>query len=165
MRRKLAICALLVSMAVAIPAAGAPGVDLHWLWDDRCAECHGHAGDFARKFLTASSGELHGRHYVHDLRQFLYNHYLSGNEVDAVYSMLLAQAESQARFRDECSECHDTAANFVRGSLELRDGVLCSRNSGCQVRDFLGHHRGLNAADADFYMHLLTRVANEVFRP
>ena len=154
-----------VTAVLATPAIGAPGIDLHWLWDDRCAECHGHAGDFARKFLRVSGGRLQGRHHVDDLYGFLHNHYLAGNEVDSVYNMLLAQANSQARFKVECAGCHDTAAAFVRNALELRNGVLYSRNSGRSVRDFLNHHRGLTPGGAAFFTGLLTRVAGEVYRP
>jgi hypothetical protein len=82
-----------------MPAPRASDIDLHWLWDDRCAACHGHAGDFTRKFLNVSGGELQGPHHVNDLRRFLHNHYLAGNEVEAIYNMLLAQAINQARFK------------------------------------------------------------------
>jgi hypothetical protein len=156
---------VLVAAVLAMSAVRASGIDLHWLWDDRCAACHGHAGDFSRKFLSVSSGELQGPHHVHDLRRFLHNHYLAGNEVDAVYNMLLAQANNQARFKNECASCHDTAAMFVRHSLELRDGVLYSRNSGRPVIRFLNHHMELNPDDVEFFINLLTRVAHEVYRP
>ncbi|MEA2079274.1 MAG: hypothetical protein U9P00_05340 [Pseudomonadota bacterium] len=165
MRVNLRISIVFVTAVLATPAAGASGMDLHWLWDDRCEPCHGHAGDFARKFLSVSGGELQGQHHANDLRRFLHNHYLAGREVDAVYNMLLAQANSQARFKDECASCHDTAAKYVRNSLELRDGVLYSRNSGHPVRRFLDHHRELNPDDVEFFINLLTRVAHEVYRP
>lgn len=165
MRIIVSVGVMWLMAVLATPAGGAPGIDLHWLWDDRCAECHGHAGDFARKFLRVSGGRLQGRHHVDDLYGFLHNHYLAGNEVDSVYKMLFAQASNQARFKDECSSCHDTAAGLVRNTLELRDGVLCSRNSGRPVGDFLNHHRGLTPEDAGFFTNLLTRVAREVYRP
>jgi hypothetical protein len=79
--------------------------------------------------------------------------------------MLFAQANNQARFKDECSSCHDTAAEFVRNSLELRDGVLYSRNTGRPVRRLLDHHRALNRDDVEFFIILLRRVAHEVYRP
>lgn len=165
MRVRLIPGILLLGTVLVMPAVDASGMDLHWLWDDRCAGCHGHAGDFARKFLSVSGGELHGRHHEHDLRRFLHNHYLAGNEVDGVYNMLLAQANNQTRFREECGRCHNTAAGFVRDSLELRDGVLYSRASGHPVHSFLEHHRNLEPSDVDFFMDLLTRVAREVYRP
>jgi hypothetical protein len=150
---------------LANPAVGASGLDLHWLWEDRCAGCHGHAGDFARNSLGVSNGELLGRHYVHDLRRFLHNHYLAGNEVDAVYAMLYAQASSQTRFRDECSSCHENAATFVRNALLLRDGALYSRASGQPVREVLVRHRNLKPGDVDFFAKTLVRVAREIYRP
>ncbi len=165
MRIRLKLSIVLFATVLATPAAAASGLDLHWLWDDRCADCHGHSGDFARRFLSVTGGELQGRHHVHDLRQFMHNHYLAGNEVDAVLNMLLAQANNPARFKGECAACHDTAAVFVRNSLELRDGVLYSRDSGRPARDFLVHHRQLNSDDASFFVNLLTRVAHEVYRP
>jgi len=165
MRGGLGLRIMFVLAALVVPSARAAGIDLHWLWDDRCADCHGHAGDFARRFLSVSEGRLQGWHHVNDLRRFLHNHYLSANEVDAVYAMLLAQAASQARFRQECAHCHDSAAGLVRTSLELRDGILISRRSGRPVRGFLEHHRGLKSDDVDFFVKLLTRVSNEIYRP
>ena len=38
----LLVCALGAAAAVS-------GADLHRLWDDRCQQCHGHAGEFARE--------------------------------------------------------------------------------------------------------------------
>ena len=165
MRMKLIASSVLVTALLVIPTLRASGIDLHWLWHDRCAACHGHSADFARKFLRVSSGELQGWHHVHDLRRFLYTHYLAGHEVDAVYNMLLAQVNNQARFKGECVSCHDTAATFVRNSLELRDGVLYSRNTGRPVRRFLEHHRELNSDDVEFFINALTRVAQEIYRP
>ena len=141
------------------------GIDLHWLWDDRCSACHGHAGDFAREFLSVSDNRLQGRHHVDDFILFLQNHYLAGHEVDAIYNMLLAQVSTQARFRSECSNCHGTAAEFVRNSLDLRNGVLYCRVGNCQVRTFLNNHRGLDPEDVEFFVNVLTRVAHEVYRP
>ncbi len=161
---KLTTSAMLAVAVLMAPAAGAAGIDLHRMWDDRCAGCHGHAGDFARK-LTVSDGELQGRHHVHDLRLFLRNHYPADSEVDAVYNMLLAQASNEAKFRSECSACHGTAAEFVRSALELRDGVLHARASGRPVLQFLSEHRQLGAADVQAFAQLLTRVAGEVYRP
>ncbi len=155
----------LVAVVLVMPIASASGVDLHWLWDDRCAECHGHSGDFARKFLRVSGGELQGAHHKRDLRRFLDNHYLASEEVDAVYAMLLAQSDSPARFRDECVSCHGTAAGFVRASLEFREGLLYGRGSGRLVSGFLEQHRKLKPEDAQYFTDLLTRVAREVYRP
>jgi hypothetical protein len=157
-------CLLAMTLLVSFRVL-ASGTDLHRLWDDRCAICHGHAGEFAREYLSLSAGSLQGRHHVDDLRRFLNSHYLAGREVDAVYDMLFAQVQTQARFRNECSGCHATAARFVREALLLDDGLLYSRTSGRPVRGFLEHHRNLEPDDIVFYTRLLTRVAGEVYRP
>lgn len=164
MNPKVKVSLALLATALANPAEPSAR-DLHRLWDDRCAACHGHSGDFSRKFLRVSDGELQGWHHVHALRQFLANHYVSDNEVDAVYDMLLAQAKSPPRFKNECSECHDSAANFVRHSMEFSTGVLVSRKTGRPVREFLGYHMKLSPDDVRFFADLLTRVANEIYRP
>jgi hypothetical protein len=164
MRANVKASFVLVTAMLVPSAVGAGGIDLHRLWDDRCVECHGHAGDFARTFLSVSNGELQGRHHIHDLRRFMRNHYLADREVDAVYKMLLAQVSSPARFKDECGSCHKTAAEFVRSSLELRDGVLYSRKSGRPI-NLLDHHKDLGPDDVEFFEKLLTRVAHEVYRP
>ena len=148
--------------------AGMPAsadTDLHWLWDDRCAECHGHSGDFAREFLSVSGDELQGGHHTDDLKLFLHNHYLSGRLVDEIYNMLLAQANSSSRFRDECSGCHQNAADFVRDKLIDDDSILKVRKTGRRVSEFLHQHRRLSDEDAIFYTELLRRVANEVDLP
>ena len=155
---------LIVTLLIS-PVASADGVDLHALWDSRCAQCHGHAGEFSRKFLTVSESRLQGRHHVDDLLKFMHNHYLSESEVGAVYNMLLAQTSTPPRFSKECSQCHGTAANLVRNSIELRYGVIFSRKSGHPIRNFLNKHMGLSADDVEFYDQLLTRLAQEIYRP
>src|SRR5690606_5350098 len=85
-------------LARALPAADA--VDLHRLWDGRCAECHGHSAEFARSLLTVNEGRLAGRHHRDDLATFLHNHYLAGSHVDEVYAMLLAQVVTPPRFAE-----------------------------------------------------------------
>lgn len=164
-RASLKICILWFATVLLTPAVEAAGIDLHRMWDDRCYDCHGHSAEFARKFLSVSNGELQGRHHVQDLRQFMHNHYVADSEVEAVYTMLYAQVSNQARFKDDCSRCHQTAAVFARRSLEFREGVLYGRKSGLPVRRFLDTHRGLDPDEVDFFTKLLTRVANEVYRP
>lgn len=165
MRANLKSCILWIATMLLTPATEAAGIDLHLMWDDRCFVCHGHSAEFARRFLSVSNGELQGRHHVHDLRRFMHNHYVTDNDVDAVYNMLLQQASTQARFKDNCSRCHDTAAVFARRSLELRNGGLYGRKSGLPVRRFLDNHGALDAEEVDFFTKLLTRVAHEVYRP
>jgi hypothetical protein len=161
----LAIGIVSVSMVLLARETGASDIDLHWLWDNRCADCHGHAGEFSRQFMNVDGNELQGRHHVHDLRRFMGNHYLSEEEVDAVYQMLFSLATSPGKYRKECNSCHDIAAEFVRSKLVLRDGTLYGRGTGRPVHEFLEVHRGLEPEDVDFYMELLTRVAGEVYRP
>ena len=163
-RLNLIVNVILAAVVLVTPVAEASGLDLHWLWHNRCEECHGHSADFARNFLDVSNGKLLGRHYVNDLRLFLNNHYLAGSDVDAVYDMLLAQVSTPPRFKAECSSCHDIAAQFARDNLEFFDGVLVSNVSKLPVRDFLNSHRYVETDSVDFYMALLTRIVQEIYR-
>lgn len=44
--------ALMVLLVFASLSSSAPAeVDLHDYWDQRCSYCHGHSGEFARRFL------------------------------------------------------------------------------------------------------------------
>ncbi len=165
MRRGVFTAAVLMAALLLTAKAGATGIDLHWLWDDRCAECHGHSAEFARKFLQVTNDRLEGRHPVRDFRLFLRNHYLSASEVDAVYEMLLAQVRTAPRFKHECSNCHGQASTFVRRTMLLQKGVLLSRGSKQSIRQFMDGHRGLSPDDVEFFVNLLTRVAGEVYRP
>ena len=141
------------------------GPDLHKLWHNKCASCHGHSAEFSRKFLRVSEGKLIGPLHADNLKLFLFNHYPSGKEVDGIYNMLLAQASTQPRFQQECSDCHGIASEFVRESLILRDGELLSRKLQSSTSSFLGSHRGLSAEDVEFFVEQLTRIANEIYRP
>jgi len=146
--------------------AYAAGVDLHALWDDRCMQCHGHSADFARRHLqVGGDGTLRGSHADRDLRLFLANHHLPESEVDAVYDMLKAQAVTPPRFREECAGCHGPASELARESLGVDGDVVRLSGSGETLRAFMGRHRGLSEADADFFTDVLSRVAREVHRP
>ena len=157
--------AVLIGVLLLTARAGATGIDLHWMWDNRCAECHGHSAEFARKFLQVKNDRLQGRHHVENFRLFLRNHYVSTNEADAVYEMLLAQVRTEPRFKHECSNCHGQASTFVRRTMLLQNGVLISRESKQPISRFMDGHRGLQADDIEFFVNLLTRVAGEVYRP
>ena len=152
----------MVTAGILSPASADSGIDLHWLWDDRCTSCHGHSSDFAHKFLTASGNRLQGKHHVDDLPVFLRNHYLTDQLADEVYAMLLAQLIYPPRFKNECSSCHGSAAGFVREKLLLQNEELTIRNTATNVNEFLKKHRRLNDKDVGFYLMLLTRVAKEV---
>ena len=140
-------------------------IDLHALWDDRCAECHGHSADFARRFLQISNGRLQGRHHVDNLQLFISRHYSTPAHAAAIYAMLQAQAATPPLFRQHCSRCHDSAASLVRSTAILRDGVLLSNHSGQPMHQFLSEHRNLSAQEIDFYHRLLTRIATETGQP
>ena len=159
------IGAVLVTVLLSTGNGRASGIDLHWLWDNQCAECHGHSGEFARKFLKVADGQLQGSHHVRGLRLFMRNHYTQNNEVDAVYEMLLAQASAKPRFKEECGNCHGSAAAFVRDTAILQHEVLLSRKSGQPIHEFLQQHRQLEADDVVFFTSLLNRMAREVYRP
>ena len=143
----------------------ASGPDLHRLWHKKCATCHGHSADFSRAFLKVIDGELQGRLHVNNFRLFLHNHYLAGKEVDSIYAMLLAEASTKPRFKQECSTCHKTAVEFVRESITIRDGILYSSKLETPVRDYLVSHRDLKEEDVEFFMKQLSRLAHEVYRP
>lgn len=149
-----------------LPGTGdARDLDLHALWDNRCAECHGHSAEFARKYLKPADGLLQGRHHIKDLRLFLENHYSPKEQVDAIYQMLLAQTGTPPRFREECRSCHGKASDFVRSSISLKENKLIIRESGVYVEHFMQRHRGLTQEDIQFYMALFTRLAREIYRP
>jgi len=141
----------------------ATATDIHWLWDDRCAECHGHSAEFARKFLRISENRLQGQHEFRDLRLFLGNHYTPRHNVTAIYDMLLAQSKTPPRYRDECRACHGGAAAFIRAAIVLHDGALLSRATNQPINAFMQSHRGLEADDIEFFVELLNRVAAEVY--
>ena len=154
---------LLTASSTKVEAAEVKTPDLHKLWDNKCSTCHGHSAEFSREFLKVVDGQLKGRLFENNLRLFLHNHYLAGKEVDSIYAMLLAQINTVPRFKQECSGCHQSAANFVRKALILKDTVLYSNKLEIPVNNFLITHRGLNDEDIGFFVKQLTRVANEVY--
>lgn len=147
-----------------LPAASGGAADLHHFWEQTCGDCHGHAADWARRFLTVQDGKLQGRHHKDDLLVFLQHHYLPQDLVQPMYGMLLAQASTGPRFRERCGRCHESAVELARTSLVVRDGVLQGRQSGRPVAEFLPRHAklGLTAEDVAFFTDVLTRVEREV---
>jgi mono/diheme cytochrome c family protein len=156
---------LLLPQTLAATEKKPTGPDLHKFWDRNCSECHSHSGDFARTFLKVVDGKLQGPLHKESFQLFLHNHYLVKNQESAIYDMLLAETETPPRFKDECSSCHNRAAEFVRTSLVLKDGELHSKKDDSKTGDFLQSHQDLKSDDVAFFMTLLTRVANEVYRP
>ena len=163
-KRLLAPLAVSVCAAAA-PAAAADTFDLHWFWDQRCAECHGHSARFARTALAVENGVLVGRHHRDDLTLFLRNHGVPAERVQPVYDMLLAQAQSDPRFQERCGGCHDSAAALARDALVVRGGVLQGRESGRPVAEFMKRHGRLGPDEVPFFVKLLARVEHEVHSP
>lgn len=146
-------------------AAGANERDLHDYWDTRCRDCHGDAGAFARRTLRVENGVLVGAHHVKNLEVFLRNHYLTDELLRPVTAMLTAQVQSAPLFRNHCSACHGSAAEFARRSLVLRGGVLSGVVSAKPVAELLRSHGGLAPAEAGAVVTTLTRVLGEVAGP
>lgn len=152
----------LIAMAVAIwiVCTGAEAVDLHRFWDSRCNECHGHAGPFSRCHLIVKDGVLVGRHHQ-DVRRFLVQHQAGAAQAEAIYEMLLAQAQTKPVYRQKCSSCHDTAAEFARSSLVLRDGSIVGRSNGQPITEFLKRHGKFAPDEVPIVVESLTRVVRE----
>jgi hypothetical protein len=161
MPRSVLLIFVLLLMSTPARASAAAGFDLHWYWDNNCAECHGHSGKFARQFLHISSDQLLGRHHVDNLFVFMRHHYTRSDRVEAIHEMLKAQVATEPRFEQQCSKCHGTATSLVRDSSILRNEILMSRRNGQTTRQFLQGHRRLTPQDIDFYENLLTRIARE----
>jgi hypothetical protein len=136
MSARICVAALLAARALAAALALAPlstsrsaDLDLHRHWDQRCKDCHGHAADFARRFLRVENGRLAGAHHRDDLGLFLRNHYLTDELVPPVMAMLQAQANTPPLFSEKCLRCHGTAAEFARRSLVVKDGCCTARRA------------------------------------
>lgn len=155
---------VLLVLAPLAPAASS-GADLHDYWDQRCKGCHGHSGEFARRFLRVKNGQLFGVHHQADLEVFLRNHYLTDELVAPVSEMLTAQVATPPLFGEKCSRCHGTAAEFARNSLVVTNGVLVGKSSGRNVADYLATHGGLGSTEVRAMVDTLKRVRNEVSDP
>jgi hypothetical protein len=155
----------MLSLAICSAAGAADSTDLHRLWDSACADCHGHSAEFSRRLLEVRDKRLLGRHHREDLLNFMHRHYLRADSVDAVYRMLLAQAQTPPRFREECGSCHGSAVELLRASDFRWQGNSLRLGSDLGMREFLNGHRGLQPADVDFYQSLFERIAVEIGRP
>lgn len=150
-----------LAAVLALPAAAAP-LDLHEHWHQRCTACHGHAGDFARRWLRVEAGQLQGHHHRDDLPTFLRQHYVADELVQPMLQMLAAQAGEPETFKTRCARCHGTAAEFARTALTLQGGVLHGRASGRPVAAYLATHGGLAADEVPTLVRTLERVQREV---
>jgi hypothetical protein len=154
---------LLCAAIVGLTAASAGAVDLHQFWDQRCQECHGHAGDFARRHLKVADGRLVGPHHGGDqLKAFIGRHEAGAANAEAIYRMLLAQAETKPVYQQKCAGCHQTAAELARASLVRKDGVIVGRSNGLPVAELLKRHGKLTAEEIPVVMRSLERVLGEV---
>lgn len=141
---------------------GALGLDLHAFWDSRCQECHGHAGAFARQYLSLTDGRLQGRHHREGLKQFLGKHEMGPGHVEGIYAMLLAQIATEPIYQQKCAGCHKSAAEFARASLVMKDGVVVGKKNGQPIAEFLQRHGRLSAEERPVVVDALTRVVGEV---
>ena len=139
--------------------------DAQKIWDKSCFTCHGDSADIARNHLKVVDGELQGPMHKDTFRKFLTNHYLSKTKADAVYSMLLTQANNKTRFEKECGSCHESAKELVQSKLELNRGVLFSKESTTPTYGFLETHQDLNRQDVSFFMKQLTVIGYEIYLP
>lgn len=155
---------LLFAGAPAAAADAVSAIDLHALWDDRCASCHGDAGAFARRTLTLHDGRLQGRHPVGDLALFLRNHYLADALVPRVMAMLAAQVATPPHYATRCAGCHGRASDLVRDRLILEGGRLLTRTGRRDVGTLLQSHGGLVADEQGVVLQSLIRVLGEVGR-
>ncbi|MEH6457795.1 MAG: hypothetical protein V7749_15810 [Cocleimonas sp.] len=170
---KIVLALILMTLLVTIvfaPKASAKELqrtapDAQKLWNKTCFTCHGDSADIARNFLTVVDGKLQGPMHKDTFRTFLTNHYLSKIKADAIYSMLLTQANTKTRFEQECSSCHQKAAEFVYKTLFLRNGILYSKKLETPTYDFLETHRDLNKKDVKFFMKKLTLIGYEIYVP
>jgi hypothetical protein len=153
---------LLMTLALYVSPSGAADRDLHDYWDARCASCHGHAGQFARKFLRVENGKLLGTHHRDNLAEFLRNHYLTADLYEPALTMLKAQATNPPLFNRKCSGCHDTAAEFARKSLIVKNSILIGRESGKPVIEYLKKHGKVTPEEAATLVQTLKRVHGEV---
>jgi hypothetical protein len=159
MRVRLLFLAVMASLGL---TTGTSALDLHQFWDQRCSDCHGHAGDFARRHLKAENGVLVGQHHGHNLKQFMGQHEMGPEHVERIYGMLLAQAATKPVYQQKCAGCHGTAAELARDSITRRDGVLLALPSQRPLADLLKRHGKLSAEEIPIVLESLSRVLGEV---
>jgi len=157
MRAAVAVIAALLWVS---PAAAESGLEPRAIWGQRCDQCHGDSAEFARKRLWNIDGQLHGSRHAAEMQRFLSNHHLRAHEVEIVVEMLLADANSTARFDAECGSCHGSAPEFVEKSLWVRRDSISGLGTGSDVAEFLLTHQDLSPEDARFFFDLLLHVGN-----
>ena len=149
----------LVLLSLTTIEAGAR--DAFAIWDSRCEECHGDPRLFAGKYLWDIDGQLQGQHHIDNLRLFMGNHYIPDHEIEAIGDMLLSQANSPLRFKNECSSCHGDVKDFIENSLWVSRGGITGMDTGMDLSDFLPTHQELQPEDVSFYQKLFARIAGK----
>lgn len=161
MRRRFFVPIMAIGLAAVTTAASAT-VDLHRFWDNRCAECHGHSADFARRHLKVENGELTGPHHKSGMEQFIERHEAGSAQASSIYRMLLAQASTGPVYQTRCGGCHEPAAELARKTLASADGKLIVKSTGRPLEDLLQRHGKLTPDERKTVMDALTRVLAEV---
>lgn len=166
----LAVCLkliLIMTLTTQVSATETPltTADAKKIWKKTCFTCHGDSSDMAHNFLKIVDGELQGPLHKDTFRLFLTNHFLSKTKAEAIYALLLTQANEKTRFEQECSSCHQTAVDLVRDKLVLHNGVLYNKESKTPTYTFLETHKDLNAEDVKYFMRKLTFIGYEVYQP
>ncbi len=135
--------------------------DLHVEWEDRCAECHGHAGAFARERLAVHDGVLTSDHWGSDVARFLAHHHTTPATLAPLVAMLTEQATTPPLFAEHCAGCHGTAAELVRSDVVRRNGRLVGAASGRPLELFLRRHGGLEPDEQALVLQRLDRLHAE----
>jgi mono/diheme cytochrome c family protein len=151
-RNRIAIACLGIAVtacALIGEVARAQDADLHKVFEQRCSQCHGHAGKFARESLQIVDGSVVGSPGL-DLERFLQRHKggLPPEQVRALLDMFRAQIEAGAFFQQNCRICHGSAYDFARLKLIEREGELWGRYSDHLIREFLPGHAGMSNSEA-----------------
>lgn len=148
-----------VLLAAAL-AHGAPGADFHRIFEERCASCHGHAGEFVRGALTERDGTLESLRTGRPVSEILTSH-AGGLEPDKValfVEVFTAQLRSGGFYRERCDICHGRAREFARLRLIVREGRLTGRYSGRDIEAFLPGHARMTAEEARRMLEALTAI-------
>ena len=160
------------------PLGGAPGLAAEWgqwhpyprlpgLFQERCSDCHGEAGDFAPAHLDFGQGTLRARRSGTALDDFLRRHPGRLNEAERsdLIATLAMIVTTGGQFRQRCAVCHGHAERFARSHLVIRDGRLRGRYSGRDIAAFLPGHGRLDAEGAAFFDTVLRRFAQKETQP
>lgn len=150
-RKCAALCFIFVTslFAGSVVAEDASG-DFHDIFEQRCLECHGHSGEFAREVLDLKDGVVVNKQ-GQPIEPFLTQHRggLTPGELTLFLRVFANQLADGAMFQDRCIICHARAHEFVRLNLFLRDGFLVGRYSDHRVDAFLKNHANLQEAESE----------------